>query len=113
VQAPLVAVMVLDSGQPAFVATFDRASGTMVVTPVSTWADAGRVPELWLIPKGDKPHSLGVVDTTRPITVTVPANLRGAIDPASIVAISVEPAGGSPTGQPTGPVVAKGGISTI
>ena len=112
-QAPLVAVMVLDSGAPAFVATFDRASGTMVVTPVSTWTDAQHVPELWLIPKGDKPHSLGVVDTGKPITVTVPEDLRRAIDPASIVAISVEPAGGSPTGQPTGAVIAKGSISTI
>jgi len=112
-QAPLVAVMVLDNGAPAFVATFDRATGTMVVTPVSTWTDAQHVPELWLIPKGDKPHSLGVVDTGKPITVTVPEDLRRAIDPASIVAISVEPAGGSPTGQPTGPVVAKGGISDI
>ena len=111
--APLVAVMVLDSGAPAFVATIDRARGTMVVTPVSTWADAQHVPELWLIPPNDKPHSLGVVDTAKSITVNIPADLRRVIDPASIVAISVEPAGGSPTGQPTGPVVAKGGISDI
>ncbi|MGH8172302.1 MAG: anti-sigma factor [Rhodanobacteraceae bacterium] len=111
--APLVAIMVLDSGAPAFVATIDRAAGTMIITPVTAWTDGQHVPELWLIPKGEKPRSLGVVDTTKPITITVPADLRRAIDPASIVAISVEPPGGSPTGDPTGPVIAKGGISNI
>lgn len=111
--APLVAIMALDNGAPAFVATIDRAHGTMVVTPVTSWSDAAHMPELWLIPPGDKPHSLGVVGTAKSVTVAIPANLRGAIDPKSIVAISVEPPGGSPTGQPTGPVIAKGGISGI
>lgn len=111
--APLVAIMALDNGAPAFVATIDRAHGTMVVTPVTTWSDVAHVPELWLIPPGDKPHSLGVVGSAKPVTVTIPADLRGAIDPKSIVAISVEPPGGSPTGQVTGPVIAKGGISGI
>lgn len=111
--APLVAIMALDNGAPAFVATIDRAQGTLVITPVTAWPDAQRVPELWLIPAGDKPHSLGVVDAAKPITVKVPIDLRGAIDPASIVAVSVEPPGGSPTGQPTGAIFAKGGISGI
>ena len=111
--APLVAIMALDNGAPAFVATIDRAHGTMVVTPVATWSDAAHVPELWLIPPGDKAHSLGVVGAAKPVTVTVQANLRDAIDAKSIVAISVEPAGGSPTGQPTGPIIAKGAISGI
>lgn len=111
--APLVAIMALDNGAPAFVATIDRAHGTMVVTPVTSWSDVAHVPELWLIPPGDKPHSLGVIGSAKPVTVAIPADLRGAIDPKSIVAISVEPSGGSPTGQPTGPVIAKGGISGI
>jgi anti-sigma-K factor RskA len=111
--ASLVAIMALDNGAPAFVATIDRARGTMVVTPVTSWSDAAHVPELWLIPPGDRPHSLGVVGSAKSVTVTIPADLRGAIDPKSIVAISVEPPGGSPTGQVTGPVIAKGGISGI
>jgi len=111
--APLVAIMALDNGAPAFVATIDGAQGTLVITPVTAWPDAQHVPELWLIPAGDKPHSLGVVDAAKPITVTVPVDLRSAIDPASIVAVSVEPPGGSPTGQPTGAIFAKGGISGI
>jgi anti-sigma-K factor RskA len=32
------------------------------------------------------------------------------LGPTAALAVSVEPAGGSPTGQPTGPVIAKGAI---
>jgi len=32
------------------------------------------------------------------------------LGPTALLAVSVEPPGGSPTGQPTGPVIAKGAI---
>ena len=66
--------------------------------------EAGRVYELWLLPEGAAPISLG--------TFAGDAQLR--VDPAlSLVAgtqlaVSVEPVGGSPTGAPTGPVIAAG-----
>lgn len=110
---PLVAVMALDNGSPAFVATIDREHGTMIVTPVSSWSDAAHVPELWLIPPGDRAYSLGVVDTARPMTVAVPKALQSSLAAQPTVAISVEPPGGSPTGQATGPIIAKGSISGI
>jgi anti-sigma-K factor RskA len=57
--------------------------------------------ELWLIADG-KPVSLGVIPKTgelrRPLTG---ASARAG----GTVAVSLEPKGGSPTGQPTGPVV--------
>jgi anti-sigma-K factor RskA len=107
----LVAIMALDNGTPAFVATIDRARNTIVVTPVTSWSDAAHVPELWLIPPGDHEHSLGVIGASKPVTIVIPANLRGAIDTKAIVAVSVEPPGGSPTGRATGPIIAKGAIS--
>ena len=113
VVAPLVAAINLDDGKPAFVATIDRARGTMIVMPIAAVIPADKVPELWLIPPGDKPHSLGVVDVAHPISVTIPAALRDAVTLQAAVAISVEPRGGSPTGQPTGPVIAKGGIASL
>ncbi len=113
VVAPLVAAINLDDGKPAFVATIDRARGTMIVMPIAAVIPAEKVPELWLIPPGDKPHSLGVVDVAHPVSVTIPAALRDAITLQAAVAISVEPRGGSPTGQPTGPVIAKGGIASL
>jgi len=80
---------------------------------VSAVIPADKAAELWLIPPGDKPHSLGVVDVSHPVSVTIPPALRNAVTLKAAMAISVEPPGGSPTGQPTGPVIAKGGISSI
>ena len=111
--APLVAAINLDDGKPAFVATIDLARGTMIVMPIAAVIPAEKVPELWLIPPGDTPHSLGVVDVAHPVSVTIPAALRNAITLQAAVAISIEPRGGSPTGQPTGPVIAKGGIASL
>ena len=85
----------------------------MLVLPVSAVIPPDKTAELWLIPPGDKPHSLGVVDVSHPVSVTIPPTLRNAVTLKAAMAISVEPPGGSPTGQPTGPVIAKGGISSI
>ncbi len=69
--------------------------------------------ELWLIPKGQPPRSLGLL---RPQTDNL-LPLSGA-DVSSVtadgaLAISVEPVGGSPTGQPTGPILALGALQQI
>ena len=111
--APMVAAINLDDGRPAFLATIDLSRGTMLVLPVSAVIPADKAAELWLIPPGDKPHSLGVVDVSHPVSVTIPPALRNAVTLKAAMAISVEPPGGSPTGQPTGPVIAKGAISSI
>jgi anti-sigma-K factor RskA len=38
----------------------------------------------------------------------VPADMRGRIGEGSTLAVTLEPFGGSPTGQATGPIVASG-----
>lgn len=68
-------------------------------------ASADRDYEIWWIkPDGSAPISLGLVPRTGSLRMALPAGL----DPAEGVqiALSDEPAGGSPTGQATGPVVA-------
>jgi anti-sigma-K factor RskA len=62
VQAPMVAKMVQDDGKALFLATVDARHGTMVVQPTTVEIPKGRVAELWLIPPGDSPHSLGLLD---------------------------------------------------
>ena len=59
----------------------------------------GQVHELWVIAPGANPVSLGLLQDG-PLVVTYPVPPAGFI-----LAVSVEPAGGSPTGQPTGPVI--------
>ena len=71
----------------------------------------GRSYELWALGAGRKaPESLGVINAR----AEIPAQLLGSLDSArlqdTVFAISDEPAGGSPTGQPTGPVLFTGKI---
>ncbi len=73
---------------------------TLQVTRVAgVPAMTGQVHELWIIAPGANPVSLGLLED-RPLVVSYPAPPAGFI-----FAVSVEPEGGSPTGQPTGPVI--------
>lgn len=58
--------------------------------------------ELWLIADGG-PVSLGVIPIAGEVRRSLPGGL--ALAEGRTVAVSLEPKGGSPTGQPTGPVV--------
>jgi anti-sigma-K factor RskA len=71
---------------------------------------AGRSPELWLIPHGGKPIAVGVISATAPIIIRLAPALLSRLGPTAVLAVSAEPAGGSPTGQPTGPVIGQGTI---
>ncbi|MET0225193.1 MAG: anti-sigma factor [Dokdonella sp.] len=113
VAAPLVARMAQDDGKALFLATVDVRHGTMVVQPTTVEIPPGRVPELWLIPPGDAPHSLGVLDPNRANSVVVPKELLAALGPRAVVAVTVEPPGGGPGGKPSGPIIAKGEISLL
>lgn len=62
-------------------------------------APAGQVHELWIIAPNAAPVSLGLLDSL-PLAVAYPKPPAGWV-----LAVSVEPAGGSPTGAPTGPVI--------
>jgi anti-sigma-K factor RskA len=64
----------------------------------------GRAMELWVLPPGQKPRSAGLLATNGATALARPAGLT-TVDQ---LAVSLEPPGGSPTGQPTGPVVMTG-----
>jgi anti-sigma-K factor RskA len=57
--------------------------------------------ELWALPTGGKPVSLGVLPTTGTAQRTLTTVQQQALANAALVAVTVEPLGGSPTGQPT------------
>jgi len=74
-------------------------------------AAAGRSYELWLLPaEGGAPVSLGVVQALD-ARVTLAAAQAPRLRAGAKLAVSVEPAGGSQTGAPTGPVILVGEIS--
>jgi anti-sigma-K factor RskA len=101
-----------DNGVTGWTATIDLQNARMVVVPaVPTAFEPGRAPELWLIPSGQKPISVGMIMPDKPTTLVLDAGLLSQLGPTAALAVSVEPIGGSPTGQPTGAVIAKGAIS--
>jgi anti-sigma-K factor RskA len=66
---------------------------------------AGSDFELWALPKGGAPVSLGVLPATGASSRMLTAMQKQALASSSQVAVSIEPRGGSPTGQPTGAVL--------
>lgn len=75
--------------------------------------EANKAYELWLLPGDNKPPlSLGLLPTGGSKTVVVPAELQTAMAAGKVLAVSLEPAGGSPTGLPTGPVLYTGQLVT-
>ncbi|HYM47495.1 MAG TPA: anti-sigma factor [Burkholderiaceae bacterium] len=80
-----------------------RAARPIVAGPLQSY-------ELWVIPEGGAPLSLAVLGQLDG-TLRVPEGHRGQLRKGALLAITVEPAGGSPTGGPTGPVILSGAIS--
>lgn len=103
----VVAILSDDKGEPGWVALENGRGGNIEIAPVRSLAlDAAHDFELWAI-AGGTPHPLGLLppDPGHPLAVQaslVPAN--------GVLAVSLEPAGGSQTGLPTGPVQYKGAV---
>jgi anti-sigma-K factor RskA len=109
----LVANVVAEDRSAAFVVTYDPAGKTMLVSPALATPAPGHDHQLWLIPASGTPRSIGLVASAAPHRLVVPAALQPHFRRDATIAISMEPVGGSPTGQPTGPVVATGQLVTI
>jgi len=109
--ARLVAVLQQEPTAPAFLLTVDPQSRTLVVRRVSATPEAGRSYELWLISSQfPAPKSLGVVGNDEFTQRPIPGNFDVATLRAASYAVSLERAGGSPSGVPTGPVLFTGKI---
>jgi anti-sigma-K factor RskA len=110
----MVATIASDRGVAGWTATMDIERSELLLVPATpegvTAVPADRSTELWLIPQGGKPISVGVFSPADPKRIHLDKALLDQLGPTAALAVSVEPSGGSPTGQPTGPVVAKGAI---
>jgi len=102
----VVALLSDDKGEPRW-AALEEGRGDIAVAPLRTVAiDAAHAFELWVIVDG-KPRPLGLLapEPGHPLRVEA-----AQVVSSSVLAISIEPAGGSPTGLPTGPVPYKGAV---
>lgn len=110
VQPPIIVVMSptdpAAAAMPAqFVASVSGDGRSLVLKPLAgTTITAQQALELWAVPAKGAPRSLGLVSSSSPTTVLRAAMLEGT----AAFAVSVEPTGGSPTGQPTGPIISMG-----
>lgn len=101
------------SGEAAglgLVVRFDEIAGVLRVAPVAAGGETGGTLELWLAEDGRAPVSLGTLPQGGEGVVALPAERRSRLAAGAVLSVSLEPAGGSPTGRMTGPLVASGAI---
>jgi anti-sigma-K factor RskA len=96
--------------QASWVATAGRY-GLLVRAVAGATPPSDRAFELWAIPPGaTRPRSLGVIPANGEFKL---APLPSDLHDGATLAISIEPVGGSPTHQPTGPVVFVGTVRAV
>jgi anti-sigma-K factor RskA len=97
-----VAQLAPQGGEPAFVVSVLDDQKKLLVRAAKVDALPNQSYELWAVPpSGAAPLSLGVIEATGETERDVAENLRGLLTPGATLAVSLEPAGGSPTGSPT------------
>ena len=108
VPAPRVAVLVPSSGGVPFLVATAEPNGALTVRPNVTIAvPSDRDLELWALAAGEtRPRSLGVLPAAG-------RQLVASLPPGTQLLVSLEPRGGSPTGQPTGPVLYGGRLTAV
>lgn len=110
-EAPMVAAMAGKDSPARLVATWEPNARSLTVAAAGDMPNDGRHShELWFIVAGGKPQSLGVMPLNGRMHAQLAADIAAALRQGTVMAISVEPTGGSPTGQPTGPVIASGAL---
>lgn len=108
-----VAVLTAPDAVPRMVVSM-HAPDEMRVRMVKPWAvTGGKSLELWVLPKQGVPRSLGLVPNAMGDMVIRVAAADPRVKGANALAVSLEPAGGSPSGQPTGPVLCSGAIAPV
>jgi anti-sigma-K factor RskA len=106
--ASYVATLTDDKSQAVMVITGDTLHHQLVAKILSRQSlAADKSMELWAVPKNGSPRSLGLVAADGTITLPLPDNVTPQSIP--LLAVTLEPKGGSPNPNgPTGPVVLKG-----
>ena len=95
------------------VVVYDADHDQVSLSHVSGERESGHDFELWIIKGQNPPVSMAVIPVGAAIELPVDSAAKQKLAEGAVLAVSLEPAGGSPTGQPTGPVVAAGPLKTI
>lgn len=103
-----VAVLVDDATRQAGAVVNTFANGSAVMIPLTDIAvPEGRVLEIWTLwDRAVGPRSIGLIDRARSVRLQLDNLPPTGAD--QLFEITLEPAGGSPIGRPTGPILYKG-----
>ncbi len=112
--AEYVSVISGEDQTPAWLVQLDRdAKRVRVLALNDQQLAADRSFELWLLPgEGQAPKSMGLLPSSGGASLDLSVELEPLLADAAGLAVSLEPKGGSTTGQPTGPVLYQGGLVT-
>lgn len=106
------ATLLSASAQPAL--RIKAHDDYLQVEPLALAAVApGHSLELWAVPADGKPISLGVIPAGGKGRVALSEKQHALLGKPIALAVSLEPEGGSPTGQPTGPVLYQGALAGL
>lgn len=104
---PLLAILRSKTSDDVFTISYDRSRTR--ITAAASKVEIGRLSaELWIIPADGRPRALGLIAGEGTSAVAAPPSLAPVIAAGATLAVSAEPKGGSPTGLPTGPIIASG-----
>ncbi len=104
-----VAILGEGEQQPRFLVTVDLRGERVSVVAVGGLAEHSGDFELWLVSdQAAQPRSLGLLPTNGNEHLALQGLASPALLQDGLLAVSLEPPGGSPTGLPSGPVVYSG-----
>lgn len=108
----LVAALQSEGSDVQFIAVYD-GEGNVRLAGLSGAAQPGSDFELWAIQGGNNPISMGVIPAGAKTSVPLSPAVSAGWGEGSVLAITLEQAGGSPDGNPHGPIVAQGVVTNI
>ncbi len=109
-----VAVLADAKHQPVMTIRYVKGQRELEVKVIqATTMTSEQALELWTLPKGAAPQSLGLVPASGAIKLKLASQPADTLPNVPALAISLEPKGGSPTGAPTGPVLYSGPLIQI
>lgn len=109
----VAAIQAQEGSGVEFVALYDQATGEVRITSLKGTAVPDKDFELWYI-KGEQPAvSMGVIPVDQRKEIPLDAAAKASIEPGTVLAVTLEQKGGSPTGVAQGPIVAVGTVTPI
>lgn len=109
---PLIAQLTGSAGEPLVVARYDGDAGRLDLRTTNL-PHGAKAPELWVIPAGGAPRSLGLIAREGPSQVAPTPPIRDLLREGAKLAVTMEPADGAPHAAPSGAILGAAPLSRL